>query len=148
MIALSMKLWVPIYTTHILIDSRLEEGTPKSNAKNTKYNSGSLLLTLSESNTIATNGIKTGSSKNIHLLKVKRKHSWIQGSNKIQQHLCWRSINHYCKCLKQKILQADVRNQIRHKKATLCGSVLKIFSKGTAHKTRRIPVSNLKALSG
>ena len=32
-----------------------------------------------------TNGIKTGSLKNIDLLKVKRRHSWIQWSNKIQR---------------------------------------------------------------
>ena len=39
-----------------------------------------------------------------------------------------------------------MRNKIRHKKAILCGSALKDFSKGTAHKSRRIPVSNLKTL--
>ena len=34
-----------------------------------------------------TKGIKTRTSKNINLSKVKRKHSWFQGNNKIQQHL-------------------------------------------------------------
>ena len=41
-----------------------------------------------------------------------------------------------------------MRNKIRHKKALLCGSVLNVFSKGTAHESRKIPVSNLKTLSG
>ena len=58
---------------HILIHSKSEKGTLTSNARN---NSGRLLLTLSE--IYNTNGIKTGSSKNIDLLKVKGMHSWIQ----------------------------------------------------------------------
>ena len=33
---------------------------------------------------------------------------------------------------------------MRHKKAVLCGSLLKVFSKGITHKTRRLLVSNLK----
>ena len=41
-----------------------------------------------------------------------------------------------------------MRNKIRHKKALLCGSLLKVFSKGTVLESRRIPVSNLKTLSG
>ena len=35
-----------------------------------------------------TNGIKTGSLKNINVLEVKRKHNWIEWSNEIQQHFC------------------------------------------------------------
>ena len=31
-----------------------------------------------------------------------------------------------------------------HKKAFLCGSLLKSFSKGTAHESQKIPVPNLK----
>ena len=50
------------------------------------------------------NGIKTGSSKSIDLLKVKRRHSWIQWSNKIQQHFCWSPVNHCYKCTKQKVI--------------------------------------------
>ena len=34
------------------------------------------------------NGVKDGSLTNIDLLKVKRRHNWIQCSNKIQQHVC------------------------------------------------------------
>ena len=30
----------------------------------------------------------------------------------------------------------------------LCGSLLEVFSKGTAYESRRIPVSNLKTLRG
>ena len=42
-----------------------------------------------------TKWIKNGSSKNTALLKVKRRHSWIQWSNKIQQHFCWSPVNHW-----------------------------------------------------
>ena len=45
-----------------------------------------------------------------------------------------------------KLLQANMRNKVRHKKAILCGTVLKAFSKGIAHESRRIPVSSLKTL--
>ena len=51
-----------------------------------------------------TNEIKAGSSKNIDLLKVKRRHSWIQWTNKIQQRFCWRPVNHCYKCAKRKII--------------------------------------------
>ena len=51
-----------------------------------------------------TNGIKTGSSKNIDLLKVKRRHSWIQRNSKFQQHFCWSPVNHCYKCMKWKII--------------------------------------------
>ena len=34
------------------------------------------------------NGIKARSSKNIDFLKVERRHSWIQWSNKIRQYFC------------------------------------------------------------
>ena len=37
-----------------------------------------------------------------------------------------------------------MRLKIRHKKAILCGSLLKAFSKGTAHESRRTPVSSFK----
>ena len=40
-----------------------------------------------------TKGVKTESSKNIDLLKVKRRHSWIHWSNKIQQHFCWSPVD-------------------------------------------------------
>ena len=60
-----------------------------------------------------TNRIKAWSSKNINLLKVKRKQSWIQGSNKIQQHFCWCSLNY--KCAKGKLLQPDMRNKFFRK---------------------------------
>ena len=49
---------------------------------------------------------------------------------------------------KGKLLQANARNKISHKKAVLCGSLLKVVSKGTAHESRTIPVPNLKTLSG
>ena len=58
-----------------------------------------------------TNRIKTGSSKNIELLKVKRRHSWIQWSNKIQQHFCWRSANHCYKCAKRNIIVSKLEKQ-------------------------------------
>ena len=48
-----------------------------------------------------TNGIKTGRSKNIDLLKVKRRHSWIQRSKMIQQQS---PVNHCQKCTKRKII--------------------------------------------
>ena len=50
-----------------------------------------------------TNGIKTWSSKKVDFLKVKRRHSWIQWSNEIQQHFCWDPVNHCYKCTKRKI---------------------------------------------
>ena len=46
-----------------------------------------------------------------------------------------------------KLLPANTRSRMRHKKAILCGSLLKVFSKGTANESRRIPVLNLKTLS-
>ena len=58
-----------------------------------------------------TNGIKPGSSKNIDLLKVKRRYTWIQWSNKIQQHFCWSPINHCCKCTKRKIIASKHEKQ-------------------------------------
>ena len=48
-----------------------------------------------------TNGIKTGRSKNIDLLKVKRRPSWIQRSKMIQQQS---PVNHCQKCTKRKII--------------------------------------------
>ena len=42
----------------------------------------------------STNEIKTWSLKKIDLLKVKRRQSWIQLSNRIQQHFCWRPVIH------------------------------------------------------
>ena len=47
----------------------------------------------------------------------------------------------------RKLLQANVNSKIRHEKAILYGSLLKVVSKGTAHESQRIPVSNLKTLS-
>ena len=41
-----------------------------------------------------------------------------------------------------------MRNKIKHKKALLCVSLFKVFSKGTVHESRKIPVSNLQTLSG
>ena len=61
-----------------------------------------------------TNGIKTGCLKNIGLLKVKRRLTWIQWRNKIQQHFCWSPINHCYKCTKRKFLQANMRKKIKH----------------------------------
>ena len=58
-----------------------------------------------------TNGIKTRSSKNNDLLKVKRRHSWIQWSNKIQQHFCWSPVNHYYKYTKRKITASKHEKQ-------------------------------------
>ena len=49
-----------------------------------------------------TNGIKTGSSKNIDLLTVMRRHSRIQWNNKVQKHLCWSPLNHCYRCTKRK----------------------------------------------
>ena len=37
-----------------------------------------------------------------------------------------------------------MKNKISHKKALLCSSLLNVLSKGTAHESRRIPVSKLK----
>ena len=59
----------------------------------------------------STNENKTGSSKNIDLLKVKRRHSSVQWSNKIQQHFCWSSSNLCYKCTKQKIIASKHENQ-------------------------------------
>ena len=58
-----------------------------------------------------TNGIKTGSSKNIDLLKVKKRHIWIQWSSKIQQHFCSSPVNHCCKCTKRKIIASKHEKQ-------------------------------------
>ena len=33
--------------------------------------------------------------------------------------------------MKQKMLQADMRNKVSHEKATVCGSSLKVFIKST-----------------
>ena len=56
---------------HKLILSGWKEGKPKSNARNTIQGDS----TDTEPVKYNTNGIKTGSSKNIDLLKVKRRHS-------------------------------------------------------------------------
>ena len=58
-----------------------------------------------------TNGIKTGSSKNIDLLKVKRRHSWIRQNNKIQQHFCWSPVKHCYKCTKRKTIASKHEKQ-------------------------------------
>ena len=58
-----------------------------------------------------TNGIKTGSSKNIYFLKVKRRHSWVQCSSKIQQHFCWSPVKHCYKCTKRKIIASKHEKQ-------------------------------------
>ena len=47
------------------------------------------------------------SSKNIDLLKVKRRHSWIRWSEKIQQHLCWSPVNHCYKWRRRKIIGSN-----------------------------------------
>ena len=56
---------------HILVLSRSEERALKSNARNGIHRD----LTDTERVKYNTNGIKTGSSKNIDLLKVKRRHN-------------------------------------------------------------------------
>ena len=53
-----------------------------------------------------TNGIKTGSSKNIDLLTVMRRHSRIQWNNKVQKHLCWSPLNHCYRCTKRKTISS------------------------------------------
>ena len=58
-----------------------------------------------------TNGMKTGSSKSIDLLKVKRRHSWIQWSNKIQKDFCWSPVNHCYKCTHRKIIASKHEKQ-------------------------------------
>ena len=58
-----------------------------------------------------TNGIKIGSSKNIDLLKVMRRHSWIQWNNKVQKHLCWSPLNHCYRCTKQKTVGSKHEKQ-------------------------------------
>ena len=58
-----------------------------------------------------TNGIKTESSKRFDLLKVKRRHSWIQWSNKIQQNFCWSPVNHCYNCTKRKIIATKYEKQ-------------------------------------
>ena len=57
------------------------------------------------------NRIKTGSPKNIDLLKAQRRHSWICWSNKIEQHFCWSPVNHCYKCTKQKIISSKHEKQ-------------------------------------
>ena len=58
-----------------------------------------------------TNKIKTGSSKNIDLPKVKRRRSWFEWSNKIQQHFCWSPLNPCYKCTKRKIISSKHEKQ-------------------------------------
>ena len=58
-----------------------------------------------------TNGIETEISKKIDLLKVKRRDSWIQWSNKIQQHFCWSPLNHCYKCTNRKIIASKHEKQ-------------------------------------
>ena len=58
-----------------------------------------------------TNKIKTGSSKNIDLPKVKRRRCWFQLSNKIQQHFCWSPLNHCYKCTRRKIIASKHKKQ-------------------------------------
>ena len=47
----------------------------------------------------------------------------------------------------QLVIVTNARNGILLQ-AILCRSLLKVFSKGTTHESRKIPVPNLKALSG
>ena len=58
-----------------------------------------------------TNGTKTSSSTNIDLLKVKKRHSWVQWSNKIQQLFCWSPLNHCYKGAKRKITPSKHEKQ-------------------------------------
>ena len=71
---------------------------------------------LSESNTILTES-KPEVKKNVDLLKVKRRHSWIQWSNKIQQNFCWRPVNHCYKCAKQIIIASKHEKQSQTQKS-------------------------------
>ena len=105
------------------------------------------MLTLSESNTIPTES-KPDVKKTLICSKSRkgtaessRATRFSNTSVDVQQII-------FTKAQKGKLLQANMRNKIRHKKATLYGSLLKVFSKGTAYESRRIPVSNLKTLSG
>ena len=75
-----------------------------------KYNSAGLLLTLSKSNTILTES-KQEVKKNIDLFKVKRGRSWIQRSNKIQQNICWRPVNHCYKWTKRIFITSKYEKQ-------------------------------------
>ena len=93
---------------HILILSRSEEGTLKSNSRNTIQGDSAHTERIKYN----TNGIKTRSSKNIDLLKVKRRHSWIQWSNKFQQHFCWSWVNNCYKCTKRKIIAWEIKSDI------------------------------------
>ena len=98
---------------HIFIDLlKVEEGTPKLNTRNAIRRS----FCWHWLNQIEYWRNQNRKFKNVNLLKVKRKHSWIQGEKKIQQHFCWRSAKHCYKCAKHKMLQANLWNKIRHKK--------------------------------
>ena len=106
---------------------------------------GRFLLTLSESNTVLTES-KLEVQKTLICSNSREGSAESSGATRfsntfvdVQQIIVTNVQN-------GKLLQANVRNKIRHKKAILCRSLPKVFSKGTAHESRRIPVSNLKTL--
>ena len=90
-----------------MILSRSGKGTPKLNARNAIQG----YFSDTEHFKYNTNGIKSRSSKNIDSLKVKKRYSWFQCSKKIQQHFCWRLVNHCYKCGKQKIIASKHEKQ-------------------------------------
>ena len=127
---------------HILLHSRSEEGTPKSNTRNTIQRAFCW-----QYSTILTES-KPAVQQRLVCSKWRESTAQSKGATRfnntsvdVQQIVVTNTRN-------GKLLQADMRNKFRYEKATLCDRLLKAFSKSSAHESRRIPVSNLKTLSG
>ena len=120
---------------HILIYSRSDEGTPKSNMRSA----------IQESNRVLTES-KPEVQKMLICSKSRESTAESKGATRfsntsvdVQQIIVTNARNgKYCK------QTCETKPGI---KATLCGRRLKVFSKSTEHELRRIPVSNPKTLS-
>ena len=108
---------------HILIHSRSEEGTPKSNTRNAIQ--GAFCWQYS---TILT-GSKPEVQQRLDCSKSRENRAQSKGAARfnnssvdVQQIVVTNTRN-------GKLLQADMRNKFRHEKAILCDRLLKAFSK-------------------
>ena len=119
---------------HILIYLRSDERTPKSNMRNAIQESNRILT---ESKPEVQKMLISKSRESTAESKGATRFS--NTSVDVQQIIVTNARNgKYCK------QTCETKPGI---KATLCGRLLKVFSKSTEHELRRIPVSNPKTLS-
>ena len=120
---------------HILIYSRSDEGTTKSNTRNAIQESNRILT---ESKPEVQKMLICSKSRK-STVESKEATRFSNTSVDVQQIIVTNARNgKYCN------QTCETKSGI---KATLCGRRLKVFSESNAHESRRILVSNLKTLS-